>query len=924
MPEEKISISTGVNISDIKGVCDTCTTSCCNEAFGLLRDKFDMMTVNINNQTENIPALNSFNFIASNNTKVVLTSQTHFKDISGPPRGQCPNVFNAPREGGDIISVPYYTIWGFREEYSFKIFCGDDIEVEVVETLPDATSPYDLKDVHIVLPDAIEGLDNQPQESRFALHPNMTQIIIKGVDATPQNVPEEFVKTGEYVNFSPDHDAARRSLHPQNQAQSPNWSYPQSKIFTNKNTGHKVVMIKKVVPVSLGVVHKQIRWKFHENTCPRAYLSEEETRFGAVDWCREEDILRQRRLEQNPNSNVPGPNEMQARARCLAKTGDNSHFSIEGVDWVAHSSAGLNTQILEMQVKMYSNIEHLTYSSFTDAVQGVIDDQIKRGYLDKIMSPIYHPEGDDFTLYNENWRSGRDQHAASFATPDEGNLLANLNFSDYLRPECFSGMTYSPTGLPSFADRCTIRRNDRLTKDPSATKARPIEEAFTIWDPSTQDWLPRVWMPSSYNKFLNWFFIEIYDPMTGAAQEVAFGQPKTIHNETVDGWLNWVNITVYEVENTDEAATSLEFPLSLREITSVNNKHAYIYHTPTNGASSGGAIPQTAKDASHRFAYFETNFSRGYNFDGGLYGNPGFTWMATERGHTKLVNGPSILQYGPDYFADNGAHVPTPVTFSSMHHLGNYTMRRPGVLFGSINSIKSSATSSDPATFMWEQALGLLPSYNDAYLFGGLYPIGRSGHFSRVDSGHLAQDPSIDIDLAVSDWAVCSTEVKHILVPPSIEKYPYMDRWGRSQYAEDNNIFCDGTNQVGTYTSLYTGNYRAEGGSGWPSADLKTSDASWEVAMYQQTDMLGDPTTTWRASGYPDNLPNGDGYLWFDSSYSSPLESSRFFFARNRTSSCQYEAVPRPKRFDCELIRFTAAPEQISTNYTSSIGIELR
>ena len=68
MPEEKIDVSTGVNITDVKGVCDTCTTSCCNEAFGLLRDKFDMMTVNINNQTENMPALNSFNYIPSDNT----------------------------------------------------------------------------------------------------------------------------------------------------------------------------------------------------------------------------------------------------------------------------------------------------------------------------------------------------------------------------------------------------------------------------------------------------------------------------------------------------------------------------------------------------------------------------------------------------------------------------------------------------------------------------------------------------------------------------------------------------------------------------------------------------------------------------------------------------------------------------------------
>ena len=87
MPEEKINVSTGVNITDVKGVCDTCTTSCCSEAFGVLRDKFDMMTVHANGQTENIPALSSFNFIPSDNTKIILKGKSHFLDTAGPPVG---------------------------------------------------------------------------------------------------------------------------------------------------------------------------------------------------------------------------------------------------------------------------------------------------------------------------------------------------------------------------------------------------------------------------------------------------------------------------------------------------------------------------------------------------------------------------------------------------------------------------------------------------------------------------------------------------------------------------------------------------------------------------------------------------------------------------------------------------------------------
>jgi hypothetical protein len=926
MPEEKIDVSTGINITDVKGVCDTCTTSCCNEAFGLLRDKFDMMTVNINNQTENIPALNSFNYIPSDNTYLELVGRSHYLDIAAEPDDSCePQPLAVdPVQGGEIYTSESYVLWGFREEYSFKIFCGDEIEVEVVETLPDAgVRP---EDTYITLPDSIEGAGSGNEQSRFALYLNMTHIMIKGVDSSPRYIPQELVNSSNNVKFSPDDDKARRSLHPHNQAKSANWSYPEPVTFTNQKTGYKVVMIRKIVPVPIGNVSKKVIWDYSPNTCPRQYLTEQEIEFGAVDWCREADIWNERMSrpfeELVKNGWLGGDSyAREAEKNCKAQSGDNSWRRVAAMRWTVSVNHDLNNQNTFQSGYLYSNdYRTVTFDTVADAVQNVIQRQKERGALDKVISPDFSVGDDQFAIDPSTY----DPNRPTFETIDENNLMQNLDFAEQLRPECFSGMTYSPTGLKSVSDRCSLRLNNRITRNPKVLN-RVVGTVNPYAGLSNQSAITD-WYPSDVNKFRDWFFIEIYDPITDKAEEIRFTPAPGVANQWDwynPPWLDWSNITIYEVENTDEAATSLDLPLSLKEIISVENKHAQLTSTPTNGSASGGAIPTTARDAAFRWASWSRMYAGPETYRSSLaaYG----TWRGAT-GHFDsgldhsqwyedyLVGGPPAVRYGPDYFDSDGKWAPNARAFSGTHIFSDYTVRSPAIIKGGLREIWNTLSFVTRAVgafgaFVqsgpWRDSFGALPSYNYRWT--------------------LESVPSVSLDKALGYFALTSEKLKFFLEPPARE---ICDRYADEQERQR----LDPTNQVGEYIKLYLGDYRAEGGSGWPAGGLKTADATWE--MRETIAWRGpDRNGNWRDSGGPDRN-FGDGYLWYDSAFGGTADPSvphsvRTGFQEPRDVSynrdkCELRAYPQNKRTDAHLVELTETVDRFSGNYTSTLGIELR
>ena len=923
MPEEKIDVSTGVNITDVKGVCDTCTTSCCNEAFGLLRDKFDMMTVNINNQTENMPALNSFNYIPSDNTYLELVGRSHYLDVAAGPESTCEPQGEwwltdsvEPLQGGEIYTHESYVLWGFREEYSFKIFCGDEIEVEVVETLPDAGMRPE--DTYITLPDSIEGVGSGNEQSRFALYLNMTQIMIKGVDSSPRYIPQELVNSSNNVKFSPDDDKARRSLHPHNQAKSANWSYPEPVTFTNQKTGYKVVMIRKIVPVPIGNVSKKVIWEYSPNTCPRQYLTEQEIESGAVDWCRQADIWNERMSrpfeEILKNGWLGGDSyAREAEQNCKAHSGDNSWRRVAAMDWTVSINYDLNSrQTFQSGYAYTGDFRTVTFDNAADAVQNLIQRQKERGALDKVISPDFIPWDDQFAIDPSTY----DPNRPTFETIDENNLMQNLDFTEQLRPECFSGMTYSPTGLKSVSDRCSLRLNNRITKNPKVLNRVVGVNQFTGLQSSITEWYP-----SDVHKFRDWFFIEIYDPITDKAEEVRFTPPPSVLNQWEwynPPWLDWSNITIYEVENTDEAATSLDLSLSLKEIISVENKHGQLVSTPTNGSASGGAIPTTARDAAFRWASWSRQYSpetylswlaRYGTWRGAKgYFDSGFDHSQWYPGY--LVGGPPALRYGPDYFDGDGKWFPSAKAFNSMHIFSDYTVRSPAILKGSLRNIWTTMLSLTPYspivrydTNPWRDSFGVLPSYD----------------YQRT----LESVPSVPLDKALGYFALTSEKLKFFLEPPARE---VCDRYASEQERQR----LDPTNQVGEYLKLYWGSiYRAEGGSGWPAGGLKTADATWEkreTIPWRAPDRTGD----WRNSGPPD-INFGDGYLWYDSVFGGStirgVKTVNFQEPRNvgvNQAKCELRARPKNKRTDAHLVTLTETVDRFSGNYTSTLGIELR
>ena len=923
MPEEKIDVSTGVNITDVKGVCDTCTTSCCNEAFGLLRDKFDMMTVNINNQTENMPALNSFNYIPSDNTYLELVGRSHYLDVAAGPESTCEPQGEwwltdsvEPLQGGEIYTHESYVLWGFREEYSFKIFCGDEIEVEVVETLPDAGMRPE--DTYITLPDSIEGVGSGNEQSRFALYLNMTQIMIKGVDSSPRYIPQELVNSSNNVKFSPDDDKARRSLHPHNQAKSANWSYPEPVTFTNQKTGYKVVMIRKIVPVQIGNISKKVVWDYSPNTCPRGYLTEQEIESGAIDWCREADIWNERMsrpIEEIAKNGWWGGDAYvrDAEKNCKAQSGDNSWRKVIAMDWTAALNYNLNSQSSFRSGHTYkTDYRAVTFDTIADAVQNVIQRQKERGALDKITSPDFSVGDDQFAIDPSTY----DPNRPTFETIDENNLMQNLDFTEQLRPECFSGMTYSPTGLKSVSDRCSLRLNNRITKNPKVLNRVVGVNQFTGLQSSITEWYP-----SDVHKFRDWFFIEIYDPITDKAEEVRFTPPPSVLNQWEwynPPWLDWSNITIYEVENTDEAATSLDLSLSLKEIISVENKHGQLTSTPTNGSASGGAIPTTARDAAFRWASWSRQYSP-YTYGRWLTGYG--TWRGA-RGdfdsgfdHSQwypnfLVAGPPAVRYSPDYWDSDGKWFPSAKAYYSMHIFSDYTVRSPAILQGGLRGIWGTMLSAGnyaafggPDTNPWRDSFDALPSYNYRWT--------------------LESAPSVPLDKALGHFSLTSEKLDYFLEPPATE---ICDRYADEQERQR----LDPTNQVGEYLKLYWGNiYRAEGGSGWPAGGLKTADATWEKREkipWRGPDRTGD----WRNSGPPD-INFGDGYLWYDSVFGGStirgVKTVNFQEPRNvgvNQAKCELRARPKNKRTDAHLVTLTETVDRFSGNYTSTLGIELR
>lgn len=910
MPEEKINVSTGMNITDVKGVCDTCTTSCCSEAFGVLRDKFDMMTVYANGQTENIPALSSFNFIPSDNTKIILKGKAHFLDTSGPPAGQCPNISPSRRYDGDIYAQTAYEVWGFREEYSFKIFCGDRVEVEVMESLPNASINYNEEDRHIVLPDSIEGLGTGNEQSRFLLRPNKVHILIKGVDATPQFVPEELIKGESYdVPFGPDDDKARRSLHPQNQAQSANWSYPEPRIFVNKETGHKVVMIRKTVPVELGSIASVPKYIYHESTCPRLYLPQQS--FGGIDWCREEDLHRNRRPPGAPPSDV----ELDAAERCKIQSGDNSWWEFDKMVWSVAVRSDLNsTNINNSGLKPYSRNPASPHGSLTEAVQYIIDAQKRNGKLDKIMIADYewNPEA-DMVLSERGYVGLDDPHSPAFEDVDGGNLLSNTDFKEFARPQCFSGRTYSPTGLPSVSNRCFLRYFDRLSSDPDILKRVVSVPTVNV---GRQVFAPTSWFPSEYSKFMDLFQVQLYDPLTDRVVPQQFaetsitGEGGLLHSHHTRN-RSWSNITVYELENAGDAAKSLELTASLKEIVSVDNKHANIYYLPTNGAGSGGAArPQTAADAAFSFASFGRYGGYGTALNLPTYFDASFSTLS----NMAYVSGPNIMYYGPDYFDADGNHVIGARYGSEMHILNGYSVRSPGIVSGTLRDMSQIFSISGTFYDMWRSGPALLPNWNKAYLFP-------------------EQDPGINLDDATSGWALVSDKVQYYIDAPS---FVYCDpAYGRGFFGNIQNLpRPDNTNNAGTYTKLYyqEANYRVAGGSGWPAPGQKTASANWEKPRYALGDPPsiirggGNPNVVWQATG-ENPLAASDGILWYDLLMLSRQGGNArppVLHEAPPENGCRLEAVVRSTRNDIRAIKLTKAPHRLETSYYSSMALELR